>query len=76
MSLTHMATASTPMVSCLSIRMAIFTLVPQPSVPETSTGSFMPVRSGAKRPPKPPMPETTPGTLVRAMWDFISSTDL
>ena len=37
-SLTHMATQSMPTVSCLSIRKAIFSLVPTPSVPDTSTG--------------------------------------
>ena len=70
-----MATASMPMVSCLSSSMAIFSLVPTPSVPETSTGSSMPVRSGANRPPNPPMPDTTPGITVRFTCFFISSTD-
>ena len=32
------ATQSMPMVSCLSMIMAIFSLVPTPSVPEISTG--------------------------------------
>ena len=52
MSLTHMATQSMPMVSCLSMRMASFTLVPQPSVPETRTGSSMPAMGRPKQPPK------------------------
>ena len=61
MSLTHMATQSMPTVSCLSIRKASFSLVPTPSVPETSTGFFMPARSGANIPPKPPRVPMTPG---------------
>ena len=75
-SLTHMATQSMPTVSCLSRRKASFSLVPTPSVPETRVGAVIPARSGAKRPPKPPISETTPGVLVRAIWDFISSTAL
>ena len=71
-----MATQSMPMVSCLSSSMAIFSLVPTPSVPLTSTGSFMPVSSGRNSPPKPPMPSTTPGVWVRATWARISSTAL
>ena len=74
--MTHMATQSIPTVSCLSIRKASFSLVPTPSVPETSTGRFMPLKSGSNRPPKPPMPDSTPGTAVRATWAFISSTAL
>ena len=38
-SFTHMATASMPMVSCLSRIIANFTFVPHPSVPDRSTGS-------------------------------------
>ena len=75
-SLTHMATQSMPTVSCLSIRKASFSLVPTPSVPLTSTGWVMPVTSSSKSPPKPPMPDITPGMLVRAMCFFISSTAL
>ena len=41
-SLTHMATQSMPTVVCLSMRNAIFSLVPTPSVPDTRTGSFIP----------------------------------
>ena len=76
MSLTHMATQSMPTVSCLSIRKASFSLVPTPSVPETSTGRLTPVRSGSNKPPNPPMPDRTPGTAVRATCFFISSTAL
>ena len=61
MSLTHMATQSMPTVSCLSMRKAIFSLVPTPSVPETRTGFFMPATLGANRPPKPPREPMTPG---------------
>ena len=32
---------------CLSMIMAIFSLVPTPSVPETSTGRFIPARLGS-----------------------------
>ena len=71
-----MATQSMPIVSCLSSSMAATSFVPTPSVPETSTGSFMPESSGWNRPPKPPMPETTPGIAVRFTCSFISSTDL
>src|SRR5881397_3101054 len=39
-SLTHMATRSIPTVSCRSIKYAILSLVPTPSVPDTSTGSL------------------------------------
>ena len=69
-----MATQSMPTVSCLSIRKAIFSLVPTPSVPLTSTGFFMPARDGRYSPPKPPTPEYTPSLFVRAMCFFISST--
>ena len=62
-SLTHIATQSMPMVSCLSSSMAIFSFVPTPSVPETSTGSSMPAASSANRPPKPPMPSTQPAVI-------------
>ncbi len=69
-----MATQSMPTVSCLSIKKAILSLVPTPSVPETSTGREIPVSSSSNRPPKPPIPETTPGTVVRATCCFINST--
>ena len=45
-------------------------------VPLTSTGSSISLKSGAKSPPKPPMPEITPSIFVRATCFFISSTDL
>ena len=41
-----MATQSIPIVSCLSIRKAIFSFVPTPSVPLTKTGVFMSLMSG------------------------------
>ena len=53
---------------------ANLSLVPTPSVPETKIGSFMPARSGTKRPPKPPMSEAAPGIIVLAMCFFMSST--
>ena len=74
MSLTHMATQSMPTESCLFISCAMRCFVPTPSVPETSTGSLIPVRSGANRPPKPPISDTTPGIMVRWTCFFISLT--
>ena len=74
MSLTHMATQSMPTVLCLSIKKAIFSLVPTPSVPDTSTGCCMPVTSSSNRPPKPPRLPMAPGVMVRATCCFISST--
>ena len=76
MSFTHMATQSMPTVSCLSILNAIFSFVPTPSVPETSTGFWMPVRSSPKSPPKPPTSPRTPSVTVRATCCFMSSTAL
>ena len=74
MSFTHMATQSMPTVSCLSMRKASFSFVPTPSVPETSTGTFMPERSGMNSPPKPPRPPSTPGVTVLSTCFLISST--
>ena len=55
---------------------ASLSLVPTPSVPETSTGCFIPPMSGRNRPPKPPISDTTPLVIVRATCFFISSTAL
>jgi len=63
-----------PTVSCLSIKNAILSFVPTPSVPLTSTGRFMPERSGSNSPPNPPMPSRTPGIAVRLTCAFMSST--
>lgn len=52
----------------------IFSFVPTPSVPETSTGWVRPVISSSNRPPKPPSPPMAPGVIVRATCCFISST--
>ena len=65
-SFTHIATQSIPTVSCLSMRKAILSFVPTPSVPETRTGLFIPVRSSSKSPPNPPIPERTPLVIVLA----------
>jgi len=65
-SFTHIATQSIPTVSCLSIRKAIFSFVPTPSVPETRTGFLIFSTSSSKRPPKPPIPERTPEVIVLA----------
>ena len=59
-----MATQSIPMVSCRSIRKASFSLVPTPSVPLTSTGFRIPVRSSSNSPPKPPSPPMAPGVMA------------
>ena len=56
--------------------MASLIFVPTPSVPETKTGSSMPLRSSPKQPPKPPTSSRQPDVFVLAMWLFISSTDL
>ncbi len=69
-----MATQSMPTVSCLSIAKASFSLVPTPSVPDTSTGWGISVQSSSNSPPKPPSPPSTPGITVRATCCFISST--
>ena len=50
--------------------------MPTPSVPDTSTGFFMPVISGANKPPKPPIESNTPDVVVRDTCFFISSTAL
>ena len=76
MSFTHIATQSIPTVSCLSIRKAILSFVPTPSVPETRTGFVIPVMSSSNRPPKPPIPLRTPLVMVLATCCFISSTAL
>ena len=76
-SFTHMATASIPMVSCLSITMATLTLVPHPSVPETRVGSSISLNFSMENAPEnPPIPPSTSGLIVLAMCFFISSTDL
>ena len=50
-------------------------LVPTPSVPETSTGSSMSLRAAAlKQEPKPPSPPMTSGRLVAATASLIAST--
>ena len=43
-SLTHIATRSMPTLSCSPVSAAIFSLVPTPSVVDTSTGSDEPRR--------------------------------
>ena len=60
-----MATRSMPTVSCLLKAKASLSLVPTPSVDETSTGSLMLPISGLNRPPNPPMSEMTPLVCVR-----------
>src|SRR5574340_1249542 len=63
MSLTLMATRSWPTVSCLLSSKASLSLVPTPSVPDTSTGSLYLAESW-NRAPNPPMPPSTSGRMV------------
>ncbi len=55
MSFTQWFTRSAPTVSCRFMAKAIFNFVPTPSTLATSTGSRIPEKLGAKRPPKPPI---------------------
>ena len=73
-SLTHIATKSMPMVSCLFMAMASFILVPTPSVPETKTGSLYSRLAKSNKAPNPPSPPITPAVWVLLAADFIRST--
>ena len=53
-----------PTVSCSPVSIAIFSLVPTPSVVETSTGSVKPAAFRSNSAPKPPKPPMTPARLV------------
>ena len=61
-----MATASTPIVSCLSISNASLSFVPTPSVPLTSTGSFTFSAERSNMPPNAPILPITPRREVDA----------
>ena len=73
-SLTHIATRSTPTVSCSPVSMAIFSLVPTPSVVETSTGSEKPAAFRSNSAPNPPNPPITPG-LARRLGERLDRLD-
>jgi len=60
MSLTHIATRSIPTVSCLSIKKAILSFVPTPSVELTRTGFSIPAILSEKSAPNPPISPITP----------------
>jgi hypothetical protein len=64
MSLTQWLTRSAPTVSKRPTRRATMSLVPTPSVLETSTGSFIPPKSARNSEPKLPMPVSTCGPWV------------
>src|SRR3954447_23457638 len=74
MSLTHIATASIPIVSWRSIINASMSFVPTPSVPETNTGSFKFNTDKSNIPPNPPKPPITPGLIVFCTCFFILET--
>ena len=76
MSLTLIATKSTPIVSCLFTSSAISNFVPTPSVAETSIGFLYPQSAKLNNPPKPPIEPITPGLLVCITKGLISLTNL
>ena len=57
-------TRSAPTVSCRSSAKAIFNFVPTPSTLATRTGSRIPEKFGANKPPKPPILPSTSGPWV------------
>jgi len=63
-----------PTVSCRPVSMAIFSLVPTPSVDEISTGSTKPAAFRSNRAPKPPMPPIVPARAVARASGLIRST--
>ncbi len=73
MSLTLIATRSMPTVPWRASSMASLSFVPTPSVPATSTGSRkrFPISTSA---PKPPIPASTSGRMVRLANGLIRST--
>src|SRR5690606_16759753 len=73
MSFTLIATRSWPTVSCLFNWKASLSLVPTPSVPDTSTGSLY-FFDSSNSAPKPPMPPSTSGRIVRLARGFMRST--
>eukprot|EP00965_Chrysotila_dentata_P261418 6214246-Pleurochrysis_carterae.AAC.3 len=69
-----MATRSMPMRSCCRVCCAMISLVPTPSVPDTSTGSSYPAALRSKRPPNPPIEPITPDRSVDLASGLIRST--
>ena len=64
-------------MSCLFITIASLTFVPQPSVPESNTGSSISlILDNEKAPEKPPSPPNTSGRIVFLTCSLINSTDL
>src|SRR6218665_916398 len=68
-----MATRSMPTLSCMFHSNASFSLVPTPSVPETSTGCRE-RRGSSNSAPKPPMPASTPSRRVFLARGLMRST--
>ena len=54
--------------------MAIFSLVPTPSLAATSTGSVKPAALRSNSPPKPPISPSAPGRRVARTSGLIGST--
>ena len=69
-----MATRSMPTVAWRPVSMAILSLVPTPSVVETSTGSVNPAARRSNSAPNPPRPPITPARVVAAASGLIRST--
>ena len=63
-----------PTKSCIPVSMAIFSLVPTPSVVETSIGSANPAAFRSNSAPKPPRPPITPARVVAFASGLIAST--
>ena len=76
MSLTLMATRSMPTVSFRPVAKATISLVPTPSVEDTSTGSSSPVKRALNSAPKPPTPPRTSLRALALTDGFIRSTSL
>ena len=63
-----------PTVSCRPVSMASISLVPTPSVQDTSTGSRKPAALRSNKAPKPPSPPMVPGRAVALAAGPIAST--
>jgi hypothetical protein len=63
-----------PIVSWMPVAMAIFSLVPTPSVAATSSGSRKPVRARSKTPPKPPISASAPARSGRVRHALLLGT--
>jgi hypothetical protein len=69
-----MATRSMPTLSWRPAAMAIFSLVPTPSLAATSRGSRKPAAFRSKKPPKPPRPASAPLRAVERASGLMAST--